>query len=325
MTSAVRTALVTGVAGQDGVLLARHLRGLGRRVVGTVRPGAGEFAAMRCYLDGVVGVDLDVRDTDGFAAVLADVRPDEVYNLAGFSSVGASWDQPDLVMEVNGAAVERMLSAIVAHQAATGREVRFFQASSAEELGSAAGSPYARSKARARAAVVDARERHGLFACAATLFNHESPLRAPRFVTRKITRAAAEIALGRRSSLALGNLAVTRDWGAAREYVAAMAAMLALDEPADLTLATGVPHTLEDLLVCAFDAAGLGDPWSYVSQDPALVRPADSDVLVGDPEPAAEVLGWRATVSFQELVAEMVAVDLRRVESGVEEDAAYLG
>lgn len=324
-----RTAVITGVSGQDGVLLARHLIRRGHKVVGTRRPGAPDPLAP--YLDGVAVVDLDLVDTTGFADLIRTHRPDEVYNLAGFSSVGQSWDQPELVQEVNAAAVERMLAAM----SEAARPPRFFQASSSEVFGVAPANPqdedtphrpdnpYAESKSRAHAATVAAREA-GLFACVGILYNHESPLRDSHFVTRKITRAAAEIAAGRRDVLELGNLEIARDWGAAREYVVAMHAALSHDEPGDYVIATGTTHTLRDLVEAAFAAAGVDDAWSHVRQDPELIRQSDAMARVGDPSRARKVLGWQAAVTFEELVREMVDVDRRRVATGVEEWPDYL-
>lgn len=324
MSASGRTALVTGVAGQDGIYLARRLLGLGFRVVGTEREAATTEQDLAVYLEGVHVVHHDVRDDQAFRALLERCRPEWVFNLAAFSSVGASWDHPDLVDEVNGASVERMLQAIVDHGARHGQDVRFFQAGSAEELGAAADSPYARAKARAHAATTRAREEHGLFACTAVLHNHESPLRPQRFVTRKITRAAAEIALGKRDTVSLGNLEVSRDWGAAGDYVVAMTGMLDLEAPVDLVIATGVTHTLRDLVETAFAAAGVTDPWSYVVLDQALVRPADAPSLVADTSQARRVLGWEPSQTFEQVVAHMVAVDLRRLRTGVEESVDYL-
>jgi GDPmannose 4,6-dehydratase len=318
------TALVTGVTGQDGVYLARHLLAKGRRVVGTVRPGTAATDPMTLYVDGVTVVEHDLRDTDGLRELLMRHRPAEVYNLASLSSVGASWGQPELVAEVNGYAVARALDALVAYRDATSVDVRFFQASSAEELGEAAASPYALAKAHAREAVLAARETHELFACAAILHNHESPLRGAGFVTRKITRAAAEIGLGRRDRLTLGNLEVTRDWGAASDYVCAMRLMLEIDEPTDLVIGTGVAHTLGQLLQTAFGAVGIDDPMRHVEQDPALIRPVDAAVLVADPAPAHAAIGWHATTGFEALVRERVEVDVRRVESEIEESPDYV-
>lgn len=319
-----RVALVTGVAGQDGIYLARRLVSLGWRVVGTVRPGDPVAASMAVYLSDVEVVPHDLRDAAGFCALVARWRPSAVFNLAGFSSVGASWDHPALVDEVNGLAVERMLTALVEHRGRHGEDVRFFQAGSAEETASGGSSPYAASKARARAAVTGARQALGLHAVTATLHNHESPLRPERFVTRKICRAAAAIAAGRADSVTLGNLDVARDWGAASDYVDAMVAMLDLDVPQDLVVATGVTHTLRDLLGTAFEVAGLGDPTAYVVQDPALLRPTDAPTLVADISETRRVLGWEPATTFEQVVAHMVRVDLARLRSGVEESPTYL-
>lgn len=328
------TALVTGVAGQDGVLLARHLLSAGYRVVGTVQPGVP--SVLRPYLGGVEIDEHDLRDATGFDRLLSAHEPDEVYNLAGFTSVGASWDHPELVHAVNATAVDSMLDSLVATLDRTGAAPRFFQASSAEVYGPDATSPqdestphdpqnpYAESKSHAQRATVRARDEHGLFACVGILYNHESPLRGVQFVTRKIIRAAAEIAEGQRDSVTLGNLDVSRDWGAAREYVLGMHAALGHERPDDYVLATGRLHSLADLLEAAFAAAGVGDPWSYVRQDRALLRKADSPGLSGDARHAGKQLGWAPAVAFEELVAEMVAVDMRRLRTGVEEDAAYL-
>lgn len=288
------TALVTGVSGQDGVYLSRLLRSEGVRVVGTVLHESSP------YLDGVIIEQHDVRDTDGFRRLLDTYAPDEVYNLAAISSVGASWDQPDLVAETNLHAVGRMLAVLPA-------STRFFQASSGEEL--TGQSPYARSKLAARELVHEWRER-GRFAVAGILFNHESPLRPPTFVVRKITQAAAEISRGMRDRLVLGNTAVTRDWGFAGDYVQAMRLMLTRDTPDDFVIATGVGHTLRDVVDLAFGIAGVADPWSHVDIDPALMRPADTPILVGDPRDTHATLGWRASTRFPELIAHMVAVEL---------------
>ncbi|HSV37257.1 MAG TPA: GDP-mannose 4,6-dehydratase [Nocardioidaceae bacterium] len=312
------TALVTGVAGQDGIYLARRLLADGTRVVGTVLPG--HRTAMSAYLAGVEVVEHDVRDAVGFRALMDEHAPDEVYNLAAVSSVGASWKEPALAVETNGAAVVRMLETLLAR----GGSTRFFQAASGEELGGARDSPYARGKTEAHALTTEARERHGLFACAAILYNHESPLRGHQFVTRKITRAAAEISLGKRDRVSLGNLEVSRDWGHARDYVDAMVRIVRHDSADDFVVATGVAHTLEQLLVTAFAAAGIADPWPYVEQDPGLVRPTDTAVMVGDYSRTGAELGWAPETTFEQTIAEMVAVDLRRVRSGVEEDGSYL-
>jgi GDPmannose 4,6-dehydratase len=322
-----RTALITGIAGQDGVLLTRHLLARGYAVVGTRQPGIPY--TLEPYLAGATVVEHDLVETDGFVELFRAHEPDEVYNLAGFSSVARSWEVPDLVQEVNAAAVERMLDVL------QGSRTRFFQASSAEMFGPNApnpqtestplrpDNPYAESKTRASAAAAAAREA-GLFTSVGILYNHESPLRDRHFVTRKITSAAAEIAAGTRDEVELGNLDVTRDWGAAREYVVAMHAALQHDEPGDYIIATGQTHTLRDLVEAAFAAAGVSDCWSRVRQDPDLMRQSDIAARFGDPSRAREVLGWEAKVSFEELVREMVEVDQRRVATGVEESPDYL-
>jgi len=323
------TALITGVAGQDGVLLARHLLGLGYSVVGTRLPDVPY--TLEPYLDGVAVIEHDLVDTEGFAELVGVHRPTEVYNLAGFSSVGKSWEVPDLVQEVNAASVERMLE-ILGRAAAP---PRFFQASSSEVFGPDAlnpqredtphrpANPYAESKSRAHEATVAARDA-GMFACVGILYNHESPLRPTQFVTRKITLAAAEIAAGRRDQLELGNIDTSRDWGAAREYVVAMHRALAHDAPGDYVIATGRTHTLRELVDAAFHAAGVADGWSRVWQNPELMRQADTPARLGDPTRAREVLGWEATVPFDDLVREMVEIDQRRVATGVEESLDYL-
>lgn len=318
------TALVTGIAGQDGIYLARLLQAAGHRVVGTVRPGGDGAQRVAAYLPGVEVVAQDLRDVAGMSDVVRRWEPDEVYNLAAFSSVGRSWAEPEVARQTNCDAVAALVDAALATQAATGREVRFFQASSAEVRGAAADSPYARAKAEAETVVRDARDHRGLHASIAILHNHESPLRSTAFVTRKITLGAAEIALGRRDHLTLGNLEVSRDWGFAGDYVVAIQEMVRGEAPSELTIGTGTAHTLEELLVSAFAAAGVADPAPYVRQDPELMRPVDAAFLVADPEPAAAALGWRASTSFKELVTHMVQVDLRRLRSGVADDPAYL-
>lgn len=322
------TALITGVGGQDGVLLAHHLLSLGYRVVGTIRPDVP--SPLEPYLTGVQVVSHDVRDAAGFDRLIDRHGPDEVYNLAGFTSVGASWDNRDLVMQVNRTAVDSMLSSLARRDG-----VKFFQASSSEVFGPDADNPqdestphdpqnpYAESKSLAHSATVRARDA-GLFACVGILYNHESPFRPKRFVTRKITHAAVQIAEGRRDTVTLGNLQVSRDWGAAREYVVAMHALLQQPTPSDYVIATGRLRTLGDLLEVAFAAVGIDDPWPHVEQDPALLRTADAPGLSGDAGKARRDLGWVPTTTFEQLVGEMVAIDQRRIRTGLDEDIAYL-
>lgn len=314
---------MTGAAGQDGIYLVRSLLADGYRVVGTVTPGFGAGDGRAVYLAGVELRELDLRDADGLATLVADVGPDEIYNLAAVSSVGRSWQEPELTFAVNQSAVEVLVAAARLLRDRTLRDVRLFQASSAEVSGQATASPYARSKAAAEEVVRDARDA-GLAACFGRLYIHESPLRAPTFVSRKITRGAAAIALGHSDRLVLGNLDVVRDWGNARDYVEAVRLMVAADVPVDLPIGTGRPHGLRDLVERAFLAAGLEGADGYVEQDPALVRPADTAELVADPEPAAAAIGWRATITFEETIDAMVAADLERLRSGAEESEQYV-
>jgi GDPmannose 4,6-dehydratase len=318
----VKTALVTGVAGQDGIYLARRLRDEGLHVVGTVKPGNQDAVRVATYLDGVDVVALDLSDTAGLRGLVASAEPDEVYNLAGMSSVARSWELPEEAFTLNADAVEVLVGAVLALRDRSGKDVRVVQASTAEVVDGA--SPYARSKAAAEEVVRAARDDNGLHACAARLHIHESPLRGPGFVSRKITSGVAEIVLGRRSVLTLGNVDVVRDWGFAGEYVAALRLMAATAEPVDLPIGTGVPHSLGDLVDAAFAAGGIDDPSSHLAQDPALMRPADIPELVADPGPAERVLGWTADVRLESLVRHMVQVDLERLRSGVAESADYL-
>ncbi len=328
-------ALITGIYGQDGIYLARHLRSHGYHVVGTAR-GAGDADVAAAYLPGVEVCDLDQRDGAGFAALLEHVRPDEIYNLAAFTSVGASWGQAEVVAETNAMSVLRMLETLIAYRETHHVAPRFFQPSSSEMFGIAdqqpqtentphhPRSPYAASKSFAHHLTVNYRESYDLFTATATLYNHESPLRSPAFVTRKISRSVAEIALGRRESMTLGNLDVCRDWGFAGDYVRSMHQMMQLDEPHDFIIATGGSNSLSYLLEVAFAAVGINDPEPYVHQDPALMRPADIVDLYGDPTKAREQLGWEATIGFEQLIEHMVTVDIRRLETGVEHDESYL-
>jgi GDPmannose 4,6-dehydratase len=249
-------------------------------------------------------------------------EPDEVYNLAGQSSVARSWESPEETFALNADAVEVLVDAVLGLRDRTGREVRLVQASTAEVVDGE--SPYARSKARAEEIVRTAREERGLHASAARLHIHESPLRGPQFVSRKITSAVAEIVLGRRSVLTLGNVDVVRDWGFAGDYVAALRLMATCAEPVDLPVGTGVRHTLRDLVDAAFAAGGIEDPDAHLAQDPALMRPADIPELVADPAPAERALGWTAEIGLETLVRHMVQVDLERLRTGVAESAAYL-
>lgn len=330
------TALITGVAGQDGIHLARHLLADGWRVVGTVRAGSASLARTAPYLDGVQLVTHDLLDTERFSTLLTEHAPQAVYNLAGFSSVGRSWDAPALVVRVNAMAVIEMLDAMVAHREATGTDLRFFQASTAEIFGTDVygaldedtahrpRTPYAVAKSAAHDAVISYREKHGLFACNGILFNHESAFRGQQFVAGKICRAAAEIAAGRPARIVLGDIDIERDWGAAVDYVGAMALSLAHDTPDDYVIATGRTHTLRDMLVAAFAAVGIDDPLPHVTLDPRMWSTTQASALMGDASRAQHRLGWTATTGFEALIGGMVATDVRRIATGVEESMSYM-
>lgn len=332
----MRTALVTGVGGQDGLLLARELAAHDTSVLGTVQTRGDSAELLATYAPHVRVLTHDVTDRSGFARLLDEHRPDEVYNLAALSSVGASWQAAEQVAQTNGVAVLRMLEELVAHRARHGWAPRFFQASTAEMFGRAdhqpqsemsahrPRNPYAAAKSFAHHLTSSYRDTHDLWACSGILYSHESPLRPESFVTRKISRAAAEISLGRRDQLRLGSLDVRRDWGAASDHVRAMRLMLGAAEPADYVIATGASHSLEELVVAAFAAAGVDDPWRHVRQDPELVRPAEVAEQSGDPTRAREQLGWSPTLGLEQVIEHMVRVDLTRLESGVEESPAYL-
>lgn len=331
-----RTALITGVAGQDGMYLARLLRSNSWRVVGTVRPGISSIARMAPYLEGVEIVDHELTDSLRFDDLLSRFAPEAVYNLAAFSSVGRSWTDPELVTRTNTLAVVDMLQSLLRYRDKNARDVRFFQASSAEVFGGEVeGSldeetphrprtPYAIAKSAAHHSVISFREKYDLFACNGVLFNHESPFRGQQFVAGKITRAAAEIACGRPARVHLGDIDIERDWGAAADYVVAMMGAMRHDRADDYVIATGTSHTLRDMLVSAFGSVGLGDPMPYVSLDPHLWSSTQASALLGDASKAHKQLGWTAETTFDALIADMVDVEVRRITSGVDESEAYV-
>ncbi|GAA4820379.1 GDP-mannose 4,6-dehydratase [Nocardioides caeni] len=324
-----RRVLVTGVTGQDGVLLARRLQAAGDTVIGTVRPAT--TSPMQTYLDGVELVDLDLRDPAGPEKVVEAVAPDEIFHLAGFTSVRDSWDAPEEVTEVNVAAVERLLGAVERHAP----DSRVFLASSSEVYGPDATnpqteetplapvSPYGQAKARLHGLAADHRAA-GRHVSVGVLYNHESPIRGTGFVTRRISRRVAQIAAGRADRLTLGNLDVSRDWGAATDVVDAMVRMVRADTPGEYVVATGVLHTLRELVEAAFAVADLPEPWTYVEQDPDLVRPVDAPGACGDPSRARTALGWEPTTTFAEVVGAMVRADQERLRRGIDEHPDYL-
>ncbi len=315
-----RVALITGLSGQDGSYLAEFLLDRDYDVHGLVPYGRRELCDSRCQLH--YG---DLTDASRLAAVCNEVAPDEVYNLGAQSHVRVSFDLPVHTADVTGLGTLRVLEAIRQHQAATGRQLRFYQASSSEMFGNANSpqnettrfhprSPYACAKVFAYWQTVNYREAYGLFAANGILFNHESPRRGEHFVTRKITRAAARIKLGLQDRLALGNIDARRDWGFAGDYVEAMWLMLQHESPDDFVVATGKTHSVRNFLEEAFGHLGL-DYNDYVDIDQQLFRPTEVDALSGDASKAKERLGWEPRVSFSELVRMMTEHDLQLAQS----------
>ncbi|HTW20816.1 MAG TPA: GDP-mannose 4,6-dehydratase [Mycobacteriales bacterium] len=332
----VRSALITGVGGQDGVHLARFLIAQGYQVVGTVRSGHPDQLRLAAYLDGVDVVEADVRDAAAMRRLIYEARPDEVYNLAALSSVGSSWVDEREVAEVNGVAVGRLLEVLLRYRDECGSAPRFFQASSAEIFGPAQAhpqtertprqplSPYGLAKLTAHETATRFRDRYGLHVSNGILFNHESPLRHPRFVIRKISQAAAALATGGSADLALGTLEIRRDWGAAADVVRAMWLMLQQDVPDDYVIATGVSTSLRQLAEIAFAVAGFDDPWRFVREDPAIERPMDPPQLWGDATHAREILGWVPGRTLTDVMKEMVEADIERLRRGVAESPDLL-
>ena len=316
-----KRAIITGVTGQDGSYLAELLLDRGYEVVGvTRRLSAPNHWRIEHLLDRIELRPADLLDQLSLIRLIEDVRPHEIYNLAAMSFVPASWDQPLLTGEYNAQGVTRVLEAI--RQVDT--SIRVYQASSSEMFGKVREtpqteatpfyprSPYGVSKVFAHYVTVNYRESHGLFAVSGILFNHESPRRGLEFVTRKVTRGAARIKRGLTDTLSLGNLDARRDWGFAGDYVRAMWLMLQQDRAEDYVIATGRSHSVRELVEVAFSHAGL-DWREHVRTDPALLRPAEVDHLIGDPAKAETALGWRPSVDFEGLVRMMVDADLERI------------
>jgi len=313
-----KTALISGITGQDGSYLADLLLDKGYRVCGMVRRSSTENCHRIEHLrDRIELHQADLLDPTSIASVMAKVQPDEIYNLAAMSFVPTSWTQPVLTAEFTGVGVTRMLEAMrhVCPRA------RFYQASSSEMFGKVLEtpqrettpfhprSPYGVAKVYGHHITVNYRESYGLFACSGILFNHESPRRGLEFVTRKISDGVARIKLGLARELRLGNLEAKRDWGFAGDYVEAMWQMLQQDRPDDYVVSTGETHTVEEFVHLAFAHAGL-DWRQYVVVDPQFYRPAEVDLLLGDPAKARRVLGWAPVVTFPQLVTMMVDSDL---------------
>ena len=320
-----RRALITGITGQDGSYLAELLLSKGYEVHGMVRRSSEEKFERIAHLKGRIQLHQgDLLDQFSLARLLSDVKPDEVYNLAAQSFVPTSWNQPVLTGEFTALGVTKMLEAM--RYAAP--KARFYQASSSEMFGKVREvpqnestpfyprSPYGVAKAYGHFITVNYRESHGLFAVSGILFNHESPRRGLEFVTRKISDGVARIKLGLQHQIAMGNLDARRDWGYAPDYVEAMWRMLQESEADDYVIATHETHTVKEFCEIAFARAGL-DWKDHVRVDPAFVRPAEVDVLIGDPSKAKRTLGWQPTVRFKQLVELVVDADLERLKATV--------
>ncbi|PZO05388.1 MAG: GDP-mannose 4,6-dehydratase [Alphaproteobacteria bacterium] len=319
-----KCAVITGITGQDGAYLAQLLLDKGYRVVGVVRRSS-HFGVATHRLDwlGITDrvemIDGDLLDLSGLCRIIRDAKPDEVYNLAAQSFVKTSWDQPVLTSQSTGVGVVNVLEAV--RLEAPG--ARFYQASSSEMYGLIQEpmqsettpfyprSPYAVAKLMGHWMTVNYRESFGMHASSGILFNHESPLRGLEFVTRKVTDAAAQIALGHADELRMGNTDAKRDWGHAKDYVDAMWRMVQQDTADDYVVATGRTTSVKDLIDIAFSHLGLA-PDQYVKLDPAFLRPAEVDVLLGDASKAKKALGWEPVISLEEMVREMVDADMER-------------
>ncbi|MEE9613593.1 MAG: GDP-mannose 4,6-dehydratase [Thermodesulfobacteriota bacterium] len=336
-----KKALITGMRGQDGAYLAKLLLEKGYEVYGADRRSANAdpWRLRELGIEGEVRtMHIDLLEFTNIMNSVKSLQPDEIYNLAAQSFVKASFEQPSVTTEINAVGTLRMLETVKNFAP----HARFYQASSSEMFGKVRAvpqdettpfyprSPYATSKLFAHWTTVNYREAYGLFCCSGILFNHESPLRGIEFVTRKITDAVARIKNGMQEGLVLGNLDARRDWGYAGEYVEAMWLMLQREKPDDYVVATGETHSVREFVEFAFKTVGIGIAWEgdgaettgmdrktgkpLVSVSPEFYRPAEVDLLCGNPEKAAKELGWEARTGFEELVRMMVEADLRRVE-----------
>ena len=322
--AAKKRALITGITGQDGSYLAELLLDKGYEVFGVVRRlSAPNVWRIQHLLDKVTLLQADMLDQLSLIKAVDRAQPDEFYNLAAMSFVPASWDQPMLTGEFNAQGVTRALEAV----RSVNPKIRFYQASSSEMYGRVREvpqteltpfyprSPYGVSKVFGHYITVNYRESYDLFAVSGILFNHESPRRGIEFVTRKVTDGVARIALGMSETLKLGNLDARRDWGFSGDYVRAMWLMLQQDQPDDYVIATGTAHSVRDLVEAAFGHVGLD--WNkHVGVDPRFLRPAEVDLLIGDPSKAKKHLGWEPAVDFKQLVAMMVDADMARLKAG---------
>ena len=317
----MKKAFITGITGQDGSYLAEFLLGKGYGVYGMVRRASFQrFDRIQHILDRVEIIEGDLTDQSSLDDAIKTIAPDEVYNLASQSFVPTSWNQPVLTADVTGTGVTRMLEAIRKHKP----DAKFYQASTSEMFGKVQEtpqnertpfyprSPYGVAKIYAHWITINYRESYDIFACSGICFNHESPRRGLEFISRKVTDGVARIKLGLADQLKLGNLEARRDWGFAKDFVEAMWLMLQQDQPEDYVIATGVSHSVRDLVETAFGYVGLPTE-PHVVVDPKLFRPAEVDILVGDASKAKTKLGWTPTSSFKEMIHMMVEADLKRL------------
>jgi len=316
-------ALITGITGQDGLYLAELLLDKGYEVFGLIRgQNNPKLELVQRTVPGVTLLTGDLTDLSSLMRAMEAAQPDEVYNLGAISFVAYSWENAMLTTDVTGKGVLNVLEAVRLYSHDDPSRVRFYQASSSEMFGKVQEvpqrestllwprSPYGVAKVYGHYMTINYRESYGMHASSGILFNHESPRRGPEFVTRKVSQAVARIKLGLQDEIVMGNLDAKRDWGFAGDYVEAMWRMLQQDEADDYVVATGETHSIKELLDVAFQHVGIDDWSGYVKQDPRFMRPAEVDLLIGDPTKARTVLGWEPKVSFTELVRMMVDNDL---------------
>lgn len=321
-----KTALITGITGQDGSYLAEFLLGKGYTVYGLIRRSSTETTGRIQHLVDTGKIQLiggDIIDHLSLIQAVQKSGADEVYNLASMSYVKASWDHPVATADYTGISVTKMLEAI----RTINPKIKFYQASSSEMFGKVQAvpqnektpfyprSPYGIAKLFGHWTTINYRESYNIFACSGILFNHESPRRGMEFVTRKISYNVAKIKLGISNGFSLGNMDAKRDWGFAGDYVKAMWLMLQQDKPEDYVIASGETHSVREFVEAAFEHVGITDWEKYVKVDQKYMRPADVELLVGDASKANSVLGWKPDVSFKELVAMMVDSDLRLLKN----------
>jgi GDPmannose 4,6-dehydratase len=322
--STSKSALITGITGQDGLYLAELLLEKNYKVYGLIRgQNNPKENLVKEILPDVELINGDLTDPSSLFRAIDKSTPSEVYNLGAISFVAYSWEQAQLTSQVTGIGVLNLLEAIRISYGEDLSSIRFYQASSSEMFGKVQAvpqsestllwprSPYGVAKAFGHHMTINYRESYGMHASSGILFNHESPRRGPEFVTRKVSLAAARIALGKQDKLVMGNLDAKRDWGFAGDYVDAMWRMLQQPEADDFVVSTGETHTIEELLEVSFKAAGLNDWRQYVEQSSEFMRPAEVDLLIGDASKAKSVLGWAPKVNFDELISMMVESDLR--------------